>query len=239
MELVRNQEPGFLAVSEFRNVSGWIQSTIDVYKRSSSATSYLGWQFSNRPNLHVQLNAQVSRVIPGHVSSPSQRIVFEQVEFRVGSGQLQTVTAKKEIILSAGAIGTPTILMNSGIGNASELHEFNIEPLVNLPSVGKNLTDQPLLSNSWQVTNTDTNDEASRNATLAAQQLVQWETTETGPLVNGIVDLLAWLRLPGNTTIFEGIGDPAAGPNTAHYELVFQVRMNAFTFLSAQVLIIA
>ncbi|KAF8955190.1 alcohol oxidase [Flammula alnicola] len=201
---------------------GWIQSTIDVDKRSSSATSYLGQPFSNRPNLHVQLNTQVSRVLRGPLSSPSHQIAFETVEFRVGSGPLQTVTATKEIILSAGVIGTPTILMNSGVGDATELNKFNIKPLVNLPSVGKNLTDQPLLINSWQVKNTDTNDEASWNATLAAQQLAQWETSGTGPLVNGVVDMLAWLRLPNNTTVFKGFGDPAAGPNTAHYELVFQ-----------------
>jgi choline dehydrogenase-like flavoprotein len=201
---------------------GWVQSTIDVDKRSSSATSYLGRQFSSRPNLDVQLNAQVSRVLPKSAASSSQQITFNTVEFRIGSGPLQNVTATKEIILSAGAIGTPTILMNSGIGDATELKELNIKPLVNLPSVGKNLTDQPLLINSWKVTNTDTNDEASRNATLAAQQLAQWETSGTGPLVNNIVDLLAWLRLPSDTTVFKGVGDPAAGPNTAHYELVFQ-----------------
>lgn len=155
------------------------------------------------------------------------------MEFRVGSGSLQTVTATKEIILSAGAIGTPTILMNSGIGDATKLKEFNIKTLVNLPSVGTNLTDQPLLINSWKVTNTDTNDEASRNATLAAEQLAQWETTGTGPLVNGIVDLLAWLRLPNNTTVFEGVGDPSAGPNSAQYELVFQVCNNDFAFFSS------
>ncbi|KAF8219903.1 aryl-alcohol oxidase-like protein [Tricholoma matsutake] len=201
---------------------GWIQSTIDVYRRSSSATSYLGPQFFSRPNLHVQLNAQVSRVLRRHHHSHSHQIAFEKVEFRVGLGPLQTVTATKEIILSAGVIGTPTILMNSGIGDAMELNEFDIKPLVNLPSVGKNLTDQPLLTNSWKVSNADTNDEALRNKTLAAQLLAQWEATGTGPLVNGIVDLLAWLRLPNDTNIFEGVGDPSAGPNTAHYELVFQ-----------------
>ncbi|KAF8223580.1 aryl-alcohol-oxidase from pleurotus Eryingii [Tricholoma matsutake] len=201
---------------------GWIQSTIDVYKRSSSATSYLGPQFSNRPNLHVQLNAQVSRVLRKHLHSHSHQIAFEKVEFRVGSGPLQTVTATKEIILSAGVIGTPSILMHSGIGDVTELNALDIKPLVNLPSVGKNLTDQPLLTNSWKVRNTDTNDEALRNKTLAAQLLTQWEAFETGPLVNGIVDLLAWLRLPKDTTIFKDVGDPSAGPNTAHYELVFQ-----------------
>lgn len=147
------------------------------------------------------------------------------MEFRVGSGSLQTVLATKEVILSAGSIGTPTILLNSGIGDPNELSKINIKPVVNLPSVGKNLTDQPLLVNSWKVTATDTNDEVARNVTLAAQQLLEWQTSGTGPLVNGIVDLLGWLRLPTNNTIFQDVSDPAAGPNTAHYELVFQVSL--------------
>ncbi|PPQ90236.1 hypothetical protein CVT25_012995 [Psilocybe cyanescens] len=200
---------------------GWVQSTIDVNKRSSSATSYLANPFNKRPNLHVQLNSQVSRVL-GSSDSPSHQQAFRTVEFRVGSGSLQTVLATKEVILSAGSIGTPTILLNSGIGDPNELSKINIKPVVNLPSVGKNLTDQPLLVNSWKVTATDTNDEVARNVTLAAQQLLEWQTSGTGPLVNGIVDLLGWLRLPTNNTIFQDVSDPAAGPNTAHYELVFQ-----------------
>lgn len=174
--------------------------------------------------MHIQLNSQVSRILSSS-DSPSHQKAFRTVEFRVGFGPLQTVAAAKEVILSAGAIGTPTILLNSGIGDPKELSKLNIQPLVNLPSVGKNLTDQPLLINSWKVSVTDTNDEVVRNASLAAQQLLEWQTNQTGPLVNGIVDLLGWLRLPQNNTIFRNVGDPTAGPNTAHYELVFQVSL--------------
>ena len=58
----------------------------------------MGLQFQSRPNVHIQLNSQVSRVLKGTTGTPSMQIDFKTVEFRVGSGPLQTVTATKEII---------------------------------------------------------------------------------------------------------------------------------------------
>lgn len=57
-----------------------------------------------------------------------------------------TVHASQEVVLSAGAIESPRILMLSGIGDAKELADAGIECLVNLPGVGKNLQDHPLVS---------------------------------------------------------------------------------------------
>jgi choline dehydrogenase-like flavoprotein len=53
-----------------------------------------------------------------------------------------TLTAKKELILSAGVINTPQILLLSGIGPEAELTALNISTIVDNPSVGKNFTDQ-------------------------------------------------------------------------------------------------
>lgn len=73
-------------------------------------------------------------------------------------GPRTRITASKELILSAGAIGTPHILFNSGIGDESELKAVGIKPIINLPSVGKNLSDQPGLGISWFVNSNDTLD---------------------------------------------------------------------------------
>ncbi|GAW09956.1 aryl-alcohol-oxidase from pleurotus Eryingii [Lentinula edodes] len=51
----------------------------------------------------------------------------------------KNLTASKEVILSAGTIGTPSILLHSGIGNATTLTSLGITPRINLPSVGQNL----------------------------------------------------------------------------------------------------
>jgi len=72
------------------------------------------------------------------------------------SGQRWQVTARKEVILSAGVFNTPQLLMLSGIGDPAELTRLGIPTRVNLPSVGKNMTDHVLLGNPWRVNNNET-----------------------------------------------------------------------------------
>ncbi|KAJ7481278.1 aryl-alcohol oxidase [Mycena galericulata] len=196
---------------------GWIQQTVKDGSRSSSATSYLAQEFISRPNLHVLLHAQVTRVLPSGSNSTFRTVEFVQNR----QGETYTFTAKKELVLSAGSIGTPNILMHSGIGNSSVLLSLGIQPLHNLPSVGQNLSDHPYVDVGFLVNSTDTNETADRNATLAAEQLAQWTATRTGPLVDTPGSELAFLRLPSNSSIFKRFPDPTAGPNTAHYELGF------------------
>ncbi|KAJ7510650.1 aryl-alcohol oxidase precursor [Mycena galericulata] len=129
-----------------------------------------------------------------------------------------TVTASKEGILSAGSIGTPQILLLSGIGSAKDLSALGIKTIVDNPSVGANLTDHPLLTNLWYVNSTGTFDSITRNATLAGADVAAWEQTQMGPLVDSPLAHLVWKRVPDNSF---SIPDPSAGPNTAHYELLF------------------
>ncbi|KAJ7497714.1 aryl-alcohol-oxidase from pleurotus Eryingii [Mycena latifolia] len=194
---------------------GWPQFTIKNGSRSSSATSYLAPKFIHRPNLHVLLNARVTRVLQ---TAPC---AFRTVEFVQDlNGRRFTLTAEKELILSAGSIGTPNILLHSGIGNSSALTSLGIKPLHNLPSVGQNLSDHTLVPVGFLVNSNNTFETAERNTTLAADQLAQWNTTRTGPLVDGPTSHLGWLRIPDNSSIFDRFPDPAAGPNTAHYEFI-------------------
>lgn len=136
--------------------------------------------------------------------------------------QRLTFTATNEVILSAGSIGTPTILLHSGIGDSKTLTGLGIPSLKNLPSVGQNLTDHSLLFLSFLVNSTNTFEAATRNATLAAQQLAQWTASRTGPLVDNPISHLGWLRVPSNSTVFSANGaqDTSAGPNTPHFELL-------------------
>ncbi|KAK0208998.1 aryl-alcohol oxidase-like protein [Desarmillaria ectypa] len=167
---------------------------------SSSAVSFLGLEFINRTNLHVLLNAQVSRILRSNRSELS----FDVVEFSAtskGSTHLFNVTAVKEIIFSAGTIGTPHILLNSGIGDAAELSEAGVQVIVDLPDVGKNLSDQPKFRNKWYVNNTDTWDDILWNLTHRNGFVAQWNKTKMGPL---------------------RFSDPAAGLNTPHIELGIQ-----------------
>ncbi|KAF8160225.1 aryl-alcohol oxidase [Mycena galopus ATCC 62051] len=195
---------------------GWLQSTIGGGKRSSSATSYLAPKFIQRENLHVLLHAQVLRLVGPQTTKGV--VSFEGVEFSQG-GSLFTAKAANEIILSAGPIGTPAILMNSGIGDKNALTALGIPSVLDLPSVGQNATDQSMVFAAWSVNSTQTIDPIEQNATLFNEAYAQWNATHTGPFTNVPVTHIAWTRLDANSTIFENVTDPSAGPKTPHIEI--------------------
>ncbi|KAJ6474769.1 glucose dehydrogenase short protein [Mycena sanguinolenta] len=197
---------------------GWLQSTIGGGERSSSARSYLAPQFIQRENLHVLLHAQVSRLVDPQ--SNTGVVIFGGVEFSQG-GSLFTAKATKETILSAGPVGTPTILMNSGVGNKTALTALGIRSVLDLPSVGRNATEHPGINVGWSVNSTQTVDEITQNATLFNEAFAKWNATHTGPFVNIPVTHIAWTRLDADSPIFQNVTDPSAGPKTPHIEIFF------------------
>ncbi|KAJ6535925.1 pyranose dehydrogenase [Mycena vulgaris] len=194
---------------------GWLQSTINHGERSSSARSYLAPQYISRPNLHVLLHAQVSRVL----QSTENSLRFTNVEFSQDTKTLYNATASKEIVLSAGSVGTPHILLNSGIGNQTTLESLGIQSVLDLPSVGANYSDQPVTTNSWFANSTDTIESCTQNTTRFNEVFAQWNKTRTGPLVDTIATHIVWMRLDPESPIFENFSDPAAGLHTPHIEL--------------------
>ncbi|KAJ2935644.1 hypothetical protein H1R20_g1449, partial [Candolleomyces eurysporus] len=139
--------------------TGWLQVTVGNGERSSAATSYLGPEYIKRPNLHVLVKNRVTKVL--QTTSNGGIPDFRTVKFTEGydsSGPSYQVTATKEIILSGGAFGTPHILQLSGIGDPEVLQAAGIETIVDLPSVGKNLTDQPQFTTIWPLGITHTFD---------------------------------------------------------------------------------
>lgn len=195
---------------------GWMPYTANGPRRDSSATSYLAPQFLQRPNLHVVLGAHVSRILQvGRGNSP-----FRTVEYQIGSGALQTLTAKKEVILAGGTVGTPRVLLSSGIGPAAELRALGITPIVDLASVGKNLSDHSFLYSPFLVNSTNTFDDFNRSPALQQQGVAFWESTGTGPLVDIIGSHIGFIRLDSNNSIFQTVADPSAGPTSGHHEFL-------------------
>nr|NVI72427.1 putative glucose dehydrogenase [Cucujiformia] len=109
------------------------QGTIRRGSRCSTAKAFLR-PARLRKNIHVALESHVTKLL----INPTTMRAFG-VEF-VRHGRKQLVLARKEVILSAGAINSPQILMLSGIGPRRQLEKFNIPVLKNL-SVGENLQD--------------------------------------------------------------------------------------------------
>ncbi|KDQ32843.1 hypothetical protein PLEOSDRAFT_1098824 [Pleurotus ostreatus PC15] len=196
---------------------GWLQSTItSTGRRASSATSYLGSGVINRPNLDVLLDAQVTRLL---LSNATEEVQFDGVEFVGGTGALQSVKAAREIVLSAGSIGTPNILLHSGIGDAGDLARVGIQSIHQLPSVGRNFTDHILAGLTWFANSTDTFEKVGRNPSLQAILLEEWKTSGTGFFSGSGIDHLGYVRLANNASIFDSVADPA-GPNTGHIEII-------------------
>ena len=105
-------------------------------ERHSTAVAFLHPALE-RPNLTLITNARVHRA--DIKNGRAGGVVFRQ------AGELKTVRANREVILSGGALESPRILMLSGIGPSSHLKEHGIEVIKDLPGVGQNLHDHNLL----------------------------------------------------------------------------------------------
>ncbi|HEX2623482.1 MAG TPA: GMC family oxidoreductase N-terminal domain-containing protein, partial [Phototrophicaceae bacterium] len=119
------------------NACGFHQITVNPDgTRASTATAYLN-PILNRPNLVIETGAHVTRLL-----IDKGRVIG--VEY-IQHGQAKQVYANQEVILSAGSIDSPRLLMVSGIGPAAALKEHGIPVIVDSPGVGQNLQDHILL----------------------------------------------------------------------------------------------
>jgi choline dehydrogenase len=101
--------------------------------RNSAADAYLR-PIRRRRNLTVLTGAYAQRILLDGTRATG-------VEYRDAAGATQQVTASREVILSAGTINSPQLLLLSGVGDADQLRAAGVEPRHNLPSVGANLQD--------------------------------------------------------------------------------------------------
>jgi len=126
---------------------GYFQVTVKNGLRCSTSVGYLN-PIKNRNNLKVEIKSQV------------KNIEFENKKATGLSywkdNQLIKVKAKKEVILSAGSIGSPHILQASGIGDAKKLKKYGINIIQNSIGVGKNLQDHLMMRPVYKVKNIKT-----------------------------------------------------------------------------------
>ncbi|MCF2491007.1 GMC family oxidoreductase [Dyadobacter sp. CY347] len=116
------------------NGAGLLQFHIDKNDHRDSGASAFLHSISERGNLTIVTGALVSRILIEDKWAVG-------VEFIADHGQKAQAFGEKEIIISAGALGSPKLLLLSGIGPAEELAEVGIEVVKDLPGVGKNLQD--------------------------------------------------------------------------------------------------
>jgi choline dehydrogenase-like flavoprotein len=152
--------------------------------RCSAAVAYLHPSL-DRPNLRVFTDTLVLRLL-----FEGRRAIGVKVH---RYGEEKTLFAGREIILSAGAYGSPQILMLSGIGPADDLTPFGIRPIVDLP-VGANLQDHPLLPMSYLT------DEKSLFGAGSAEDMALYQKGR-GPLTSNIAEGGVFLSTCGDERV--------------------------------------
>lgn len=122
--------------------------TVDLANnvREDAARAYY-YPVQGRTNLHVLLNTTATKLD----WAPNATVpTANGIEVSTQDDTVQFITARKEVILSAGALVSPLLLELSGVGNPSVLSKYGIDTVVNLPTVGENLQDQT--TNGFQYT---------------------------------------------------------------------------------------
>jgi len=118
----------------------WADLAIADGQRVSAADAYLRPALG-RPNLTVRTGCLVTALLVRHGRCTGVSYVRD--------GLTHTAHAAAEVIVSAGAIGSPQLLMLSGIGPAGDLRARGVEPVADLPDVGANLQDHPIIVVSY------------------------------------------------------------------------------------------
>ena len=164
---------------------GYYQLTAHKGRRCSSAVAYLN-SARSRPNLHIITHAMVKKIrfAQGRAS---------HVEL-TRNGEPMLLGAREEIILSAGAIGSPQLLQLSGVGPADLLKSHGIEVIADAPQVGENLQDHLQIRAVYKTRRPVTlNDELS-NPLQKARAGLQYLANRSGPLSMAASQVYAFCR---------------------------------------------
>ena len=150
-------------------------------RRWSAADAFLH-PAASRPNLRVLTGATVLGLeLEGDRAAG--------VRYRGRRGGETVARAAAEVVLCAGAIGSPQILMLSGIGPAEHLRDLGIRVRHALSGVGQNLQDHPAVSMLWEVAGERTLFGADKPRFLA-----EWLLRRSGPLTSSVAEVVAFVR---------------------------------------------
>ncbi|KAK0223305.1 hypothetical protein IW262DRAFT_1447302 [Armillaria fumosa] len=162
----------------------------DKRERVTSETAYLTPGVLARSNLKVAIHAQVTKILVRKTGEEKRAYAVEFTNSR--DGPVYRARVRKEVILSAGAIHSPQILMLSGIGPSEELGNFDIPIVHELQGVGAHLMDHPVIDCNLK-DKTNTSPKYLKPTTLL--DLVKY--------VSATIQYLVWRRGPAATNLGE------------------------------------
>lgn len=156
---------------------GYYQLTTHRGWRVSAAKAYLK-PAKRRPNLTLLTEAQATRLLfTGRRASG--------VEYRHG-GMVKSIRARHGVVLAAGAVQSPQLLMLSGVGPAGHLRSHGVAILVDSPGVGGNLQDHLQLRLIYRANRPITTNDTMRSLTGRVRMALEWLLFAQGPLAIGI-----------------------------------------------------
>ncbi|MGE6743548.1 GMC family oxidoreductase [Allorhizobium pseudoryzae] len=162
---------------------GYQPRTIHRGRRQSAAVAFLA-EAAKRPNLRIMLDSDVRKVM-----FEDRRAVGVEIQ---GTGEAHRVHRAREVILCAGAINSPKLLLQSGIGPAHELQSLGIDTVADSPGVGRNLREHRLLSLQFSIAHGSDNRLFSGPGLLAS--LIQYYVLHRGPLTQAAFEVGGFIR---------------------------------------------
>ncbi|KAL9059121.1 MAG: hypothetical protein Q9162_001339 [Coniocarpon cinnabarinum] len=161
-------------------------------ERSSAESAYLRHAMVNPDSLGLVV----------FTNSYGRRILFDDTKCAIGVivstfGQEYTLAASKEVIVSAGAIRSPQLLMVSGIGPRATLESLDIPVISDRPAVGQNMWDHVLFGPSWRV-NLITHSILHYDEDFTAQAVDEYNNNRTGMMTSLGGGLLGWEKIPAH-----------------------------------------
>ncbi|MEY4642936.1 MAG: hypothetical protein RLZZ227_2930 [Pseudomonadota bacterium] len=161
------------------------QNAIHKGRRVSGVTAFLD-PIRARRNLEIMPSCFVRRII-----IENGRATAVEIE---RSGATQRINARREVVLSAGAYGSPAVLQHSGIGDATLLHRLGIRPQVHLPAVGQNLHDHPSAVVQMTCSNSESYGISWKALPRNALSLFQYLLLRKGQLAGNLFEVTGFLR---------------------------------------------
>ncbi|KAK6536835.1 hypothetical protein TWF281_001045 [Arthrobotrys megalospora] len=184
-----------LALGGYTNL---LNLDLSGHTRSYAATAYYAPN-AGRPNLHLFTGSLVKKVVTASVGG---QITATGIQF-IKNGTTTTLTATKEVIVSAGTYGSPHILELSGIGKPSLLTQYGIPVVVNNPNVGENLQDHVYVPIGFEVNPGIFTLDSFRDGDVFLAAYQEYLANRTGPIsVAGSSSALLSLRqIAGNNYV--------------------------------------
>jgi choline dehydrogenase len=188
------EECGIPKIDEFNrgdnNGCAYFQMNQKKGVRWSGSKAYLR-PVQDRPNLTVRTEAHVQQLV---LEQTEQGLRAAGVAVRFGRSQRETISARKEVLLAAGSIGSPQILQLSGVGPGQLLNAHGIDVALDLPGVGENLHDHLQVRTIYEVSNTKTLNRRARTLFGKALMGMEYALFRTGPLTMPPSQLGAFTR---------------------------------------------